>query len=88
MMEEGEGENDDEIDELLAAHRLEQECPLWDHYEIGSQTVEYIQHCIDLGADLGPPPHRHQFHPLHRVIQAQNLADSAGLTRPAGAAPA
>ena len=85
MMEEGEGENDDEIDELLAAHRLEQECPLWNHYEIGSQTADYIQNCIDLGADLSPPG-EHQQHPLHLVLQAQNLP-AARVLLAAGADP-
>ena len=71
-MEEGEGEGGDELDRLLAAQRLAEECPLWDEYFIGEQTPEYIQNCIDLGADHSPGDY--QTHPLHLMIQNNNVS--------------
>lgn len=84
MMEEGEGEGGDELDRLLAAQRLEEECPLWDEYFIGEQTPEYIQNCIDLGADHSPGDY--QTHPLHLMIQNNNVS-AARVLLAAGADP-
>ena len=84
MMEEGEGENDDEINRLLAAQRLAEECPLWDQYHIVEQTIEYIQNCIDLGAEVSPGDY--QQHPLHLMIQNNN-APAARVLLTAGADP-